>query len=71
MVRYLPKEWRLILVDLPGHGESSFEEGAKYDCFGFADKIHEVSNYVSLLIPGVAIFLAWRMECVVTATTVC
>lgn len=45
MVRYLPKEWRLIVVDLPGHGESSFHlsEKLKYDSFGFAEKIHEVS----------------------------
>ncbi len=46
MVRYLPKEWRLILVDLPGHGESSFD-GSKYDAYGFSDKIHEVSTEYS------------------------
>lgn len=52
MVRYLPKEWRLILVDLPGHGESSieFKEGEKYDGFGFADKIDDVSMQVYCIV---------------------
>ena len=44
LVRYLPKEWRLILVDLPGHGESSFEHSENYNPFGFAEKLHEVNS---------------------------
>ena len=42
MVRHLPKEWRLILVDLPGHGESTFKQNENYNAFGFAEKLHEV-----------------------------
>ena len=42
MVKYLPKEWRLVLVDLPGHGETTFEPNAGYCATGLTAKLHEV-----------------------------
>lgn len=46
MSKYLPKEWRLIMLDLPGHGESSFKSGSNYSALGFAHKMNEVSREV-------------------------
>ena len=42
-VRYLPKEWRIVLLDLPGHGDSSFVQNGDYSPIGMATKLDEVS----------------------------
>lgn len=43
VTKYLPKEWRLVVVDLPGHGDSGFKEDCDYTAQGFAEKLHRVS----------------------------
>ena len=44
MSKYLPQEWRLVMVDMPGHGESSFKTGSDYSSHGMADKLNGVST---------------------------
>ena len=46
MSTYLPKEWRIVMLDMPGHGESSFKPNNDYSALGMADKIHSVSIIV-------------------------
>ena len=46
--KYLPKEWRIIIVDLPGHGESSFKPDCDYSARGFAKLFHEVCHVESV-----------------------
>ena len=41
--KFLPKDWRIVVLDLPGHGESSFTHDGNYSAFGLAQKLHEVS----------------------------
>lgn len=43
--KYLPNDWRLVVVDLPGHGESGFKPNCDYTAVGFAEKLHSVSVY--------------------------
>ena len=43
MAKYLPKEWRIVMLDMPGHGESSFKPKDDYSALGLAEKIHSVS----------------------------
>ena len=43
MSKYLPKDWRIIMLDMPGHGESSFKPNNDYSALGLAEKIHSVS----------------------------
>ncbi len=43
--KYLPKEWRVVVVDLPGHGESGFTPKCDYTAQGFAEKLHNVSAW--------------------------
>ena len=42
ITQYLPKSWRLLVLDLPGHGESGFDP--KLDCSppALADNVHQV-----------------------------
>ena len=42
MSKYLPKEWRIVMLDMPGHGESSFKPNNDYSALGLAEKIHSV-----------------------------
>ena len=42
IIRALPKSWRVIAFDLPGHGESGFREDVKYCADEIGDTIHEV-----------------------------
>lgn len=52
MSKYFPKEWRLIMLDLPGHGESTFKPGCNYSTLGLASKLNEVSQIETLnLVP--------------------
>ena len=46
MSKYLPKEWRIVMLDMPGHGESSFKPNNDYSALGLAEKIHSVSLFV-------------------------
>ena len=41
----LPKSWRIIVLDMPGHGESSFDPKLDYSMFGMAEKVHLVCFY--------------------------
>ena len=41
--KFLPKDWRIVVLDLPGHGESSFTSDGNYSAFGLARKLHDVS----------------------------
>ena len=38
----LPREWRILVLDMPGHGESSFDPTLDYSPPGMADKVHMV-----------------------------
>ena len=44
MAKYLPKEWRIVMLDMPGHGESSFKPNDDYSALGLAEKVHSVSK---------------------------
>lgn len=41
--RFLPKSWRIVVLDMPGHGESSFAPNCNYSTLGLTQKIHDVS----------------------------
>ena len=43
VTRNLPKMWRIVVLDMPGHGESSFDPNFDYSPLGMAEKIHKVS----------------------------
>ena len=43
VTKYLPKTWRIIILDLPGHGESSFKPEADYSPDGMVEKLNDVS----------------------------
>ena len=40
----LPSTWRILVLDMPGHGESSFDPSSDYSTFGMAEKVHMVSK---------------------------
>ena len=42
-IRNLPKEWWIIVLDLPGHGDTSFVQNGDYSPTGMVTKLHEVS----------------------------
>ena len=51
----LPREWRILVLDMPGHGESSFDPIQDYSPFGMAEKVHMVQccvrvGYLSCLL---------------------
>ena len=48
MSKCLPPDWRLVMVDMPGHGESSFKSGSDYTSRGMSDKLNEVRIIVTL-----------------------
>lgn len=48
MSKYLPKTWRLVMVDMPGHGESSFNPGGDYSSQGMAAKLDEFVDALEL-----------------------
>ena len=39
---YLPKSWRIIAVDLPGHGHSGFSDNFNYSINGIVSMLHKV-----------------------------
>lgn len=42
LVKALPKSWRVVALDLPGHGESGFNAEQSYTCAGMGDILNEV-----------------------------
>ena len=47
MSRHLPKSWRLVMLDMPGHGESGFQPNGDYSAEGMTAKLDEVqSNFL-------------------------
>lgn len=40
-VRHLPKEWWIVVLDLPGHGDTSFVQNAGYSASGLVAKLNE------------------------------
>lgn len=42
LFKHLPRDWGLIAVDMPGHGESSFKPKADYTPSSVAQKINKV-----------------------------
>ena len=44
MAKYLPKEWHLVMLDMPGHGETSFNLNDDYSSTGLATKLNQVSS---------------------------
>ena len=49
VIRSLPKSWRIIAIDLPGHGKSSFDFNKKYDAEGMCALFHGVSVLILYL----------------------
>lgn len=45
MSKYLPKSWRLVMVDMPGHGDSTFLRNSDYSSNGMADKLDQVRRF--------------------------
>ena len=49
LLRQLPSTWRIVALDLPGHGESDFSEDLTYCIDLFVEILHKVSvNYQQL-----------------------
>ena len=48
-VRYLPKEWWIIILDLPGHGDTSFVQNGDYSPIGMVTKLDEVGPKVCVI----------------------
>ena len=42
ILKYLPKHWRVVIPDLPGHGESSYKFKDDYSAKSCAQKINMV-----------------------------
>ena len=42
LVRRLPKHWKIIALDLPGHGDSGFDEEDDYSTVGVHPILHQV-----------------------------
>lgn len=36
----LPTSWRIVVLDMPGHGESSFDPKLDYSPYGMVEKVH-------------------------------
>ena len=43
MLAYIPRSWRIIALDLPGHGESGFNKDLNYSSASVGEILHEVS----------------------------
>jgi len=53
MAPHFPSEWRIVMVDMPGHGESSFISGDDYSSKGMARKLHDVREWKQVVKSGV------------------
>lgn len=42
IIKILPKSWRIIALDLPGHGDSGFRDDFSYSTFALGKLLHEV-----------------------------
>ena len=42
LIWFLPSSWRIIAIDLPGHGDSGFKETEKYSPYEVEGILHEV-----------------------------
>ena len=42
VIKSLPKSWRIVALDLPGHGLSGFKENAGYNVAGMDKILHKV-----------------------------
>ena len=42
IIKILPKSWRVVALDLPGHGDSGFRDDFSYSTFDLANLLHEV-----------------------------
>ena len=42
LVWFLPISWRIIAIDLPGHGDSGFKDTEKYSPYEVEGLLHEV-----------------------------
>ena len=52
IIKALPKSWRIVAMDLPGHGDSGFRDDISYSTFDLATFLHEVHKICrSLLLP--------------------
>ncbi len=43
VIRSLPKTWRIVAIDLPGHGKSGFNSEQNYSTVNMGELLHEVS----------------------------
>ena len=46
LLRQLPSSWRIVALDLPGHGESDFSKDLTYNQHTFVDIMHKVSDII-------------------------
>ena len=47
-VRHLPCSYRILIFDLPGHGDSSYDPGETYDAFNIANRMWETFDALAL-----------------------
>ena len=58
MTRHFPPNWRVILPDLPAHGDSSYIPNSDYSVHALVEILHEVNDGVycyALTIGNIAI----------------
>ena len=48
VIKILPKSWRVVALDLPGHGDSGFRNDFSYSTSDLAKFLHEVHNMAFL-----------------------
>ena len=48
LLRQLPSSWRIVALDLPGHGESDFSEDLTYCVDFFVEILHKVSEMLAI-----------------------
>jgi len=47
-VRYLPKKFRIVVIDLPGHGDNRWDMDVSYDTHHFADTFSRTVEFLGL-----------------------
>ena len=66
--KMLPKEWRLVALDLPGHGLSGFRENAGYSAREMDHMLHEVC--VCAPLPPLSLSLSLSLSLCLLSTLV-
>jgi abhydrolase domain-containing protein 6 len=48
IIRYLPSSWKIVAIDLPGHGKSGFDNDLTYNADNLVDILHKVVISIGL-----------------------